>query len=696
MLQRLTYFRSGLQRTGATALWLLVVLTALLMGMLWADDSQAATLELRTPDFYRDLAADVRYFEDVDKQLTPKAALQLDRDRNFKAIATRWVDFGFSRSRFWLRLPVRNTTAKTATWKLALEVPTIEYMAVYTAPIVNGQPTEPRLLMQVNETQHFAARPEPYRNIVTDITLNGGAEVEILVVYSSKLATQLPISLQSPETFYARARNEDLHNWSFFAFLIGMTLISTVYLTALGFNTAVFYGTYILATGLYLFQTDGYAFQYLWPNSPDWNNVSVAPIGMVMAACGALFARSFINAPTYHPILNRLLLGIAISATVLFIVSFQLLQYTWFKTAVLLCVGSSALIYPLTGLFGVRRGQAGSWLFFVGALAVISSVIYGVAGYMNPGEIEQDLAGHYGRYSLLFEGLAFSLAIFLHIQAMRRDHDDALQREIEVTNEKLAISEALHAAEISHERAVALAETRRAQLATTAHDIKQPLTSLRIAMLQMNADDTPTATQIAKSFDYLDDLVQANLEETTPAAHKHGVEGAEAAIALDNDIVGNPHDAVIAAPPTEETFPVAAVLNNVHAMFKNEAATKGLALRLVASSAEVKAEPLALMRIISNLVSNAIKYTDTGRILIGCRRQGDRLRIEIHDTGPGLTDDDLARVLQPYERGNAPGGTGLGLPVVADLAGQHGMTFDAVSVPGRGSAFRVSVAAGPR
>ena len=692
MLQKQTYSGSGWWRGYACTRLILLALTIVLAGLPGAGASQAASLELRAHDFYRDLAADVRYFEDVDKQLTPEAALQLDRMRDFKAIATRWVDFGFSRSRFWLRLPVRNATAQSATWKLALEVPTIEYMAVYTAPIVNGKLTKPRLLMQVNEAQPFSARPEPYRNIVTDIKLQAGAEAEILVVYSSKLATQLPISLQSPETFYARARNEDLHNWSFFAFLIGMTLISTVYLTALGFNMAVFYGAYILATGLYLFQTDGYAFQYLWPNSPHWNNISVAPIGMVMAACGALFARSFINAPEHHPILNRLLLGIAIGAAALFLVSFQLLQYTWFKTAVLLFVASSAIFYLLTGVFGVRRGQAGSWFFLLGALAVISSVIYGVVGYLNPGEIEQDHAGHYGRYALLFEGLAFSFAIFLHIQAMRRDHNDALQREIDVTNEKLAISEALHAAEKSHERAVALAETRRAQLATTAHDIKQPLTSLRMAMLRMNADDAHTASQIARSFDYLDDLVQANLEVTTPAAIKRdGL--AEDALSLDDSVVGNPHDAAVAAPAASETFPVSAVLNNVHAMFKDEAAAKGLTLRLVASSAEVTAEPLVLMRIVSNLVSNAIKYTDTGRVLIGCRRQANRVRIEIHDTGPGLSDDELTRVLQPYERGGSPGGTGLGLPVVADLAHRHGMAFEAASVPSRGSVFCVGVEA---
>ena len=54
-------------------------------------------------------------------------------------------------------------------------------------------------------------------------------------------------------------------------------------------------------------------------------------------------------------------------------------------------------------------------------------------------------------------------------------------------------------------------------------------------------------------------------------------------------------------------------------------------------------KPFVLMRIVANLVSNAIKYTDKGRVLLGCRRHGDMLRIEVHDTGPGMTPEDFAQ-----------------------------------------------------
>lgn len=125
-------------------------------------------------------------------------------------------------------------------------------------------------------------------------------------------------------------------------------------------------------------------------------------------------------------------------------------------------------------------------------------------------------------------------------------------------------------------------------------------------------------------------------------------------------------------------------------MFSAEAQEKGLALRIVPSTAIISAEPLSLMRMVSNIVSNAIKYTDTGRVLMGCRRKADMLSIEVHDTGPGLSETEIAHVLQPYARmAHDSGGTGLGLSVVSQLAETQNLGFHISSQPTRGSIFRI-------
>ena len=132
--------------------------------------------------------------------------------------------------------------------------------------------------------------------------------------------------------------------------------------------------------------------------------------------------------------------------------------------------------------------------------------------------------------------------------------------------------------------------------------------------------NTPSQ-QLRESFDNLDDLVQASLEETNPD--------------------GN-YDDETQTPPEEE-LSLSVILRNVEAMLLHEARGKGIDLHFVQSSIRIRAQPLSVLRIVSNLVSNAVKHTQTGRVLVGVRRMGDFVRLEVHDTGPGMTASEIDR-----------------------------------------------------
>lgn len=642
----------------------------------------AEPLNLQMRNFSAELVPYVRYLEDAQKQIGPQEAYERDLERDFKPVTGNQIDFGFTRSRFWLRASVANPGADAGTWKLALDIPYVEEIAVYIVRPSGPTAGQPQLLMSVSDDDPFAARGENHRNFVVDLDLAPREQADLLIAYSSKQATQLPVFIETPDRFYGRARAEDMHNWALFALLVGMTLMSTVFVSALGYNTALYYGIYILLSGLYLFHTDGYAFQYLWPQWPWWNQVAVAPIGLALVASGSLFARAFVDAPRFHPWLNRAIISVARASITLLFLSFWLLQFDWFKTGALLFVLLCAALQLLAGVLAIRRGHAGARLFFCGALAVISSVVFGLTGYLNPGQFNQDIAAHSARYALLFEGAAFALAAFLNAQTLRRERNAAMRREIEISGEKLALSEALRTAEGDYNKAVELAAARQARLASTAHDIKQPLTSLRLALMRMNSADPDTAVQINKSFNYLDSLVQANLESTgTAVAELQGIAVTE----------GGDHKNYEEKSDDRERFAVSVVLDNVAAMFRDEARLNGVELKLVPSSAMIDAPPVQLMRMVSNLVSNAAKHAGQGTVLIGCRRTERALRIEVHDNGSGLSDEESVRVLQPYSRGSGSEGTGLGLAVVSDLAAQNGMEFSLSSVEDRGTVATITI-----
>ena len=106
-----------------------------------------------------------------------------------------------------------------------------------------------------------------------------------------------------------------------------------------------------------------------------------------------------------------------------------------------------------------------------------------------------------------------------------------------------------------------------------------------------------------------------------------------------------------------------------------------------------------LERILSNLVANAIRYTEVGKVLVGCRHVGKRLRIEIWDTGCGIEAENLPRIFDEFfqigvNKRSKKAGLGLGLNIVSRLCGLLGHELNVRSVPGQGSVFSVSVPIG--
>ena len=125
------------------------------------------------------------------------------------------------------------------------------------------------------------------------------------------------------------------------------------------------------------------------------------------------------------------------------------------------------------------------------------------------------------------------------------------------------------------------------------------------------------------------------------------------------------------------------------------ALAKGLDLRIVPTQAMVTSDVTYLRRILQNLMSNAIRYTEAGRILVGTRRRGDHVRIEVWDTGVGIAEDQKDMVFQEFHRLNADAsaaeGMGLGLAIVERACGllNHPVTLE--SQPGKGTRFTVQV-----
>ena len=234
------------------------------------------------------------------------------------------------------------------------------------------------------------------------------------------------------------------------------------------------------------------------------------------------------------------------------------------------------------------------------------------------------------------------------------------------------LAETLREQKETAERAI---HARARFLAAASHDLRQPVHALSLlagALVgrQMNHEAAELVGHITASTAALDELFSALLDISR----------------LDAGVVEVPR----------EIFPIGRLLTRLAREYDTEAAAKGLVLRAVRCNVLVETDPVLLERILRNLLSNAVRYTDRGRILFGCRHRDGAIRIEVWDTGRGIEPAAQSMIFDEfYQIGNAERdrakGLGLGLAIVRRLGATLGLDITLDSAPGRGSVFRVGV-----
>jgi len=214
--------------------------------------------------------------------------------------------------------------------------------------------------------------------------------------------------------------------------------------------------------------------------------------------------------------------------------------------------------------------------------------------------------------------------------------------------------------------------------AAASHDLRQPMHALSLLVAALKARNREAE---------VDHLV-GHIEDATAAME-----------VLFNDLLDISRLDAGAVEIRPRHFSLQRLFDELGDRFAPLAAEKGLLFRVRPAAAFVLSDPLLLERIVANLVSNAIRHTDDGGVLLACRRRGAVLRIEVWDSGRGIPPDQQQAVFEEFVQLHNPErdrsrGLGLGLAIVARLAGllRHPLTLR--SQAGRGSLFAVEVPAG--
>ncbi|MET0597052.1 MAG: PAS domain-containing hybrid sensor histidine kinase/response regulator [Mesorhizobium sp.] len=253
--------------------------------------------------------------------------------------------------------------------------------------------------------------------------------------------------------------------------------------------------------------------------------------------------------------------------------------------------------------------------------------------------------------------------------ALKRANETLEQRVESRTAELTRVNEELAEAQVLAEEAN-LGKTRF--LAAAGHDILQPLNAARLYCSSLiekagKGDVGAAATSIESSLESVETILGAVLDISRLDAG--------------------------AMKPSPTVFALDGLLRQIGTDFRPMAAAKGLDLVIVPSSLAVKTDRILLRRLVQNLVSNAVKYTRAGRILVGVRRRGGMAELQVFDTGIGIAADKLNTVFREFTRldegAREAQGLGLGLSIVDRIARVLRLQIQIGSDKGRGTRFSV-------
>lgn len=260
-----------------------------------------------------------------------------------------------------------------------------------------------------------------------------------------------------------------------------------------------------------------------------------------------------------------------------------------------------------------------------------------------------------------------AIALEEEVKARTRDLQKTLD-ELNTANQKLAAASAV------------AEEANRAKsrfVAAASHDVRQPLNAAKLflgSLTETGLSDNQSSivSKLSSALDSVEGLIGSLLDISRLDSASIDVQ--------------------------RSRLPISRILEPLLQEFTPLAVGRGLTLRHVECSLWVESDPYYLRQIIQNILSNAIRYTERGHVLIGCRRRGDQVFIEVHDTGPGIRQEELPLVFEEFRRlprtngaTDNGEGAGLGLAIVKRACLLLGHGLELTSEPGHGTRFSVGL-----
>ena len=600
------------------------------------------------------------------------------------------VNFGMSPSAVWLRVTLHNTGRQDIERLLEVAFPQLDLVEFYT-PSAQGFRK-----FVTGDSKPFSQRPLPHRHFVFPLRLEAGAQATYYLRVVSDSSLDIPATLWEPQAFNAESLKQYIGQALFFGTVAALGLYNLLLFVSLRERTYLYYVMYTATGTLSLLAYSGIGFQFLWPESPAWTNVS-SMIGFASNGLALLlFQRRLMTTRTVVPALDRAMRGF-MAINVLQMMAFALLPFGAMVHIGIAIDALNMLLSAIVAIICLHRGQHSARVFLLAfSCLVLTSLLtalrsFGIAptNFFTTNGLQLGTA---------LEMLLFSLALADRFNQIRHEKDAAQQqlvenlmrsermleqrvaeRTTELSRTNAELREHEKALEAAKEIAEEASRMKSAFLANMSHEIRTPMNAvIGMAYLALRSGLN------GKQRDYVENIHRAAIS----------------LLGILNDILDLSKIEAGKLDIENIDFSLHQVLTNVSTVTAQKAHEKGLHCTFdIANDVPVHlvGDPLRLSQVLTNLMSNAVKFTPHGEVTLRCRvahagSDGVDLHFEVQDTGIGMTLEQQSKLFHAFTQADNSttrkyGGSGLGLAISKRLVEMMSGDMTLVSTPGAGSTF---------
>ncbi|OZG71613.1 hypothetical protein BTA51_20250 [Hahella sp. CCB-MM4] len=310
--------------------------------------TSAARLPISTERDVYNLAPYVSYYEDKDSRLS-------FYDIFLQKVSPHWItqdnetlSFGYSDATYWLVVDLENIDINDSEWFLEVGYPVLDEVDIFITEGVH-------LLQQFNSGDNltYNSRLYPHRNFVFPLNLQSGQPLKIYLRVRSETSIQVPLKLYSPTAFHTLDNKATFVEGIYYGFMLIMALYNLFLYFSIKQSRYLYYVAFICCFSMFQLSLSGFAYQYLWPESVRWNQLSLPVFLGTTLFFMAMFVNRFLNLPEHKPWAGRLL----ISGAILALAGALLSTTISYRSMILFMIAISMVNITLALILGIQRSM---------------------------------------------------------------------------------------------------------------------------------------------------------------------------------------------------------------------------------------------------------------------------------------------------------------------------------------------------